>query len=91
MQTIKLYRYNRPDGGVTVSPVMPDCEYTEMFRLVADEGYALTNGEVYTSCVDTEDPTAWSEIHDDTDGSSTTTSPPTALPGGIHWMPWAST
>ena len=62
MQTIKLYRYNRPNGGVTVSPVMPDCEYTEMFRLVADEGFVLTNGEIYTSCVDTDELNKWTEV-----------------------------
>ena len=64
MQTINLYRYNRPDGGVTVSPVMPDCEYTEMFRLVADEGFVLTDGETFTHCVDTDDVGAWTEIPD---------------------------
>lgn len=64
MQTIELYRYNRPDGGVTVTPVKPDCEYTEMVRLVADEGFVLTNGEVYTSCVDTHDSDVWTEVPD---------------------------
>ena len=62
MQTIKLYRYSRPDGGVTVTPVKPDCEYTGMVRLVADEGFVLTNGEVYTSCIDTDEPNKWTEV-----------------------------
>jgi hypothetical protein len=62
MQIIKLYRYERPNGGVTVSPVEPDCEYTEMVRLVADEGKELVNGEIRTTCVDTETAEGWVEI-----------------------------
>lgn len=64
MQVINLFRYNRPDGGVTVSPVKPDGEYTELFRLVADEGMALTDGNTVTTCIDTEDVTAWTEVKD---------------------------
>lgn len=64
MRTIKLYRFTRPNGGVTVSTVEPDTEYTELFRLVADEGCVLTNGETTTTCTDTDDPGAWSEIPD---------------------------
>lgn len=64
MQTIPLYRYTRADGGVTVSTVKPDGEYTELTRLVADEGCVLTNGETTTSCTDTDNPGAWSETPD---------------------------
>ena len=32
MQTIALYKYQREDGGVTVSPIKPDVEYTEMYN-----------------------------------------------------------
>ena len=64
MQKITLYRFIRPDGGVTVSPVKPDGEYTELYRLVADEGMMLTDGENFTTCTDTENPGAWSEVPD---------------------------
>lgn len=64
MQKINLYRFIRPDGGVTVSPVMPDSEYTELFRLVADDGMTLANGETVTPCTDTDKPEAWTEIDD---------------------------
>ena len=64
MQKITLYRYIRPDGGVTVSPVKPDCEYTEMFRLIADDGMILTDGENQTTCTDTDAPDKWSESPD---------------------------
>ena len=62
MQTINLYRYIRPGGGVSTSPVKPEGEYTLMYRLVADEGKLLTNGEVETSCIDTAGPAMWMEI-----------------------------
>ena len=64
MQKITLYRFIRPDGGVSVSPAKPDAEYTELFRLVADEGMTLTDGTNFTSCTDTDNPGAWSEVED---------------------------
>jgi hypothetical protein len=65
MQTITLYKYNREGGGVTVSPVKPDAEYTEMYRLVADEGKALTqNGEELYSCLDVASVEGWYEVDD---------------------------
>lgn len=64
MQTIPLYRYIRPGGGVTVSTVKPDTEYTGLSRLVADDGFILTDGETFTSCTDTDNPAAWSEVAD---------------------------
>lgn len=64
MQTITLYRYVRPDGGITTSPVKPNGEYTEMYRLIADEGKALTDGVTITACTDTSDPYIWMEIDD---------------------------
>ena len=63
MQIITLYRYERADGGVTVSPIKPECEYTERVRLVADEGKELTkDGENFTTCVDTDTADGWREV-----------------------------
>lgn len=62
MQKITLYKYTRSDGGITVSPVKPDYEYTILYRLVADEGNILSNGKEETACIDTENPDEWSEI-----------------------------
>lgn len=62
MQAVNLYRYNRTDGGVTVSTVMPDCEYTLRYRLIADEGKILTNGTETAKCVDTDTLDGWEEI-----------------------------
>lgn len=73
MQTISLYRYTRPDGGVTVATVKPDGDCTELYRLVADEGYTLTNGETVTTCTDTDNPGAWSEVEDTENAEATET------------------
>lgn len=62
MQKITLYRFIRPNGGVSVSPVKPDGEYTELYRLVADEGMVLIDGEAVASCTDTYNPDVWTEI-----------------------------
>ena len=63
MQKITLYRFKRPDGGVTTSPNKPNCEYTETYRLVADEGKILRNGDNITGCIDTDTPDEWIEIN----------------------------
>ena len=75
MQTINLYRYTRPDGGVTVSTIQPDVEYIALYRLVADEGMILTDGTTTTSCVDTDDVSIWSEIVDTTNNNTQSTNP----------------
>ena len=63
METITLYKYERENGGVTVSPIQPDCEYTLMYRLVADEGKELTlDGVNTTCCVDVESADGWYEV-----------------------------
>ena len=62
MQTITLYRYTRPDGGISVSPIKPNVEYTEMVRLIADEGKALTDGTNTTMCIDVSSIEGWTEI-----------------------------
>lgn len=69
MQTIVLYRYARTGGGITVSPEQPDegTAYELRYRLIADEGLSLTNGEVFTPCTDTATPDAWQEVADGND------------------------
>lgn len=62
MQIVNLYKYIRDDGGVTVSPIKPNTEYTEMFRLIANEGKELMNGDIRTPCIDVETTEGWSEI-----------------------------
>lgn len=63
MTVINLYKYTRADGGITVSPVHPDCEYELMYRLIADEGKALTlDGINMYSCTDVESVEGWLEV-----------------------------
>ena len=62
MEIKTLYKYTRPDGGITVSTEKPDGEYTEKFRLIADEGMVLTKeGENVCSCVDADSTEGWYE------------------------------
>lgn len=62
MQIFPLYRYNRPNGGMTVSPIKPNCQYIETFRIIADEGMELTDGIVFVTCIDTDDISKWQEV-----------------------------
>ena len=70
MQIITLYRYERENGGVTVSPNKPDVECTEMYRLVADEGKVITKDGMNTAfCTDVEATEGWYEIDEPIDGT----------------------
>lgn len=54
MMVIPIYRYTRPDGGVTVSPTRPEGDCVEMVRLAADEGMLLRLPDGTTvGCIDT--------------------------------------
>jgi len=65
MEIKKLYKYTRPDGGTSTSPVQPDGEYVEMVRLVADEGKVLTKNNIeFYACVDTDSSEGWYEVDD---------------------------
>lgn len=62
MKVIPVYRYRRADGGTNVSPIKPDdTEFTVLYRLVADDGKAITNGTRYTFCEDVESADGWSD------------------------------
>ena len=64
MQTIPLYRYTRPDGGVTVSLAGPRTgDYTQAARLVADEGKVLTqDGVDLYPAIDVQSAEGWYEV-----------------------------
>ena len=66
MQTITLYRYTREDGGVTTSPVKPPdgTAYDLRYRLIADDGKAITDGTTVAACIDVSSPDEWTEIDD---------------------------
>ena len=68
MKKVTLYRYTREDGGVTVTPSRPKIAgYTIKYRLIADEGMTLTNGEIVAPCIDVDSVDGWSEIADETE------------------------
>lgn len=62
--TIKtLYRFKRPDGGITVSTEEPNTVYETEYRIIADEGKLITqNGEDTYSVIDTDSTEGWYEI-----------------------------
>lgn len=63
MQSKTLYRYTREDGGITVSTEKPDCEYTTLTRLIADEGKALTkDGEHLMNAIDVDSTEGFYEV-----------------------------
>lgn len=65
MDIVTLYRYQRDGGGVTVSPEKPECEYTETYRIIADEGKAVTlDGIDLRPVVDTDSTAGWYEVDD---------------------------
>ena len=59
-----IYRYQRPDGGYTVSPAKPDGPYNIRWRLIAEEGMVITNGETAVTVIDVihrKDCEAWAD------------------------------
>lgn len=63
MEVKTLYRTIRADGGVDVSPNKPtEGEYTETYRLIADDGMELVKGDVRTICIDTDTVDGWEEV-----------------------------
>ena len=58
-----LYRVQRADGGIDVTPNKPDGQpYTETYRLIADDGKVLTDGVNEFICIDTDYPNLYSEV-----------------------------
>lgn len=65
MQILNLYRYERSGGGVTTSREIPEgVEYITKYRLIADDGKVLSNGDVTVSCIDVDAIAGWTEIDD---------------------------
>lgn len=66
MEIRTLYKYVRPNGGITVSLQKPDSEYSIMYRVVASDGMLVTrDGEDKYSVIDTDSPEGWYEVEDD--------------------------
>lgn len=63
MKKINRYRYLGKNGILTTSVLLEGNEPIYMYRLIADEGKILTNGETYTYEVEifSEDLNKWTE------------------------------
>ena len=63
MHIVDLYRYEREPGKITTSPVKPDdgIVYSIIYRLIADEGMAITDGSSIVECVDTDSSEGWTD------------------------------
>ena len=48
------YKSERKGGGYTVSPLKPDSHYQVRWRLIAEEGKAITNGEKTVTVIDVQ-------------------------------------
>ena len=63
MQVKKLYLYNSPGIGTIVTLNEPDAYYSELVRIIADEGKVVTrNGTDLFTVVDADSATGFYEI-----------------------------
>ena len=66
-KTLYVYQLVKPDGKKKITKSLTertdkgDLIGTE-YRLVADPNKVLTDGVITTSCIDTADPSQWTEI-----------------------------
>ena len=49
-----LYKSERKGGGYTVSLIKPEGHYQVRWRLIAEEGRAITNGEITVTVIDVQ-------------------------------------
>ena len=66
MRTVNLYKYVETNGIVVTSHARNEEDTPDSYRLIADEGKILKNGEILTYCVDTNTTDGWEEIDDTT-------------------------
>lgn len=64
MKTVNLYRYDETNGIVVTPNIRNDGDTPYAYRLIAESGKILKNGDELTYCVDTKTPDDWEEIDD---------------------------
>lgn len=67
MTTVNLYKYDDANGIVVTPNIRNDGDTPYAYRLIAESGKILKNGDELTYCVDTKTPDDWEEIDDMTD------------------------
>lgn len=62
----ELYEY-KENGKTKISMIKPSCEYTLMYRLIAEEGCLVTDYLTFSECIDikVEDLYLWHEVYKD--------------------------
>ena len=62
-----LYRYTGRNGIITSLVYLEDVKYYQMYRLIAEDGKMLTNGEQVVKSIDifAEDLSKWTEINEE--------------------------
>ena len=64
MRTVNLYKYVETNGTVVTPHARNKEDTPDSYRLIADEGKILKNGETLACCVDTHTINDWIEIDD---------------------------
>lgn len=66
-----LYRYIGRNGIITSLVHLEDAKHFPMYRLIADEGKILTDGEIKIKAIDifAEDLDKWTEVEDEADNN----------------------
>ena len=63
MKRKNLYKYERDGGGYTISTEKPPegKDFWRRYRLIAEEGKAITNGEIITQVIDVKSYAGWKD------------------------------
>lgn len=65
MEIKELYRYEREPNKVTVSLIKPNCEYQTLHRIIASDGYLVTqDGVNLYACIDSDTNEGWYEVQE---------------------------
>lgn len=67
MQIVNLYRYVEANQTVVTPHATSESDTPSGYRLIADDGKILKNGDILTYCVDVGSADGWKEIDDTTD------------------------
>ena len=64
MKTVNLYRYDETNGIAVTPNIRNDGDAPYAYRLIAESGKILKNGDDAAYCIDTKNPDDWEEIDD---------------------------
>ena len=70
MKIVNLYRYDETNGIAVTPNIRNDGDTPYAYRLIAELGKILKNGDDAAYCIDTKTPDDWEEYEDDTKETS---------------------